>query len=236
MTMMLSVGKDTLGTDVLEVDFSGDRRTVTPPATMTFGRLADLILDENPFLHRVIGQFAWRDGAWWLQNLAVRAPMTLTTTIGSRLHIGPSGQVPLGSDPFTLAFAVGNRSYELECRPPQSTDVQRALPCDGDHTVPLPPVPITADQHLLLVALCAPRLTRTEDVAASKTTATLLGVPMTTYNRRLDRLCAKLAHAGVSGLAGDLGIRADDRRRVLVDHALSTGLVTEADLLLLPGR
>ena len=54
--------------DVLTVGLFDDRRTLHPGDSLTFGRRADLIVDENPFMHRVVGRFTHREGVWWMQN------------------------------------------------------------------------------------------------------------------------------------------------------------------------
>ena len=43
----------------LVVEFVGDERVLTPPdEELTFGRAADLVIDDNRYLHRVLGRFA----------------------------------------------------------------------------------------------------------------------------------------------------------------------------------
>src|SRR2546430_1271144 len=50
----------------LTVDFVGERHVVGTDRTFTFGRAADLVIDDaNPYLHRVVGRFAWHDRLWW---------------------------------------------------------------------------------------------------------------------------------------------------------------------------
>ena len=56
---------------------------------------------------------------------------------------------------------------------------------------------------------------------------------MTKFNRKLDNVCQKLADAGTRGLHGGPGKLASNRKARLVEHALSTRLVSERDLALL---
>ncbi|MCC6438640.1 MAG: hypothetical protein IT196_26700 [Acidimicrobiales bacterium] len=49
-------------------------------------------------------------------------------------------------------------------------------------------------------------------------------------------MCHKLEQLGVRGLHGGPGELAANRRTRLVDYALTTGLVTSADLACLPGE
>ena len=60
-----------------------------------------------------------------------------------------------------------------------------------------------------------------------------LGWKVTKFNRKLDNVCQKLADAGIRGLHGGPGKLASNRKSRLVEHALSTRMVTEADLVLL---
>jgi len=100
-------------------------------------------------------------------------------------------------------------------------------------TVDFGVVPLSEKQHLLLVALCAPRLRGQDELPTSQLAAWSLGWSITKFNRQLDHVCSKLRRAGVRGLCGDTSSRALDRRALLVDHALTTGLVTAGDLGLL---
>ena len=40
----------------LTVEFCDERTVLSPTETMTFGRCGDLFVDENPFLHRIVGE------------------------------------------------------------------------------------------------------------------------------------------------------------------------------------
>ena len=44
------------GGNDLVVEFAGDERVLTPGDELTFGRSADLVIDENRYLHRLIGR------------------------------------------------------------------------------------------------------------------------------------------------------------------------------------
>ena len=68
---------------------------------------------------------------------------------------------------------------------------------------------------------------------SSAAAAERLGWTLTRFNRKLDNVCQKLADAGTRGLHGGVGKLATNRKARLVEHALSTKLVTEDDLALL---
>jgi hypothetical protein len=109
----------------------------------------------------------------------------------------------------------------------------------GSPTLEWGRVDLNDDQRLLVVALCEGRLTAPADrwaaLPSNRSAALRLGWSLSKFNRKLDHLCEKLDRVGVPGGHGDLGLLAADRRRVLVEHALEVGLVTPADLALLPG-
>ena len=88
-----------------------------------------------------------------------------------------------------------------------------------------------------MVALAEPFLRRGQggatQIPSSADAASRLGWKVTKFNRKLDNVCQKLADAGTRGLHGGPGKLASNRKARLVEHALSTRLVTEADLVLL---
>ena len=80
-----------------------------------------------------------------------------------------------------------------------------------------------------------PLLPRTGATAASSASAAArLGRPPTKFNRKLDNVCEKLDRVGVRGLRGGrVEGAASNRRTALVEHAVSTLMVTAEDLPLL---
>ncbi|MCC6227086.1 MAG: hypothetical protein IT195_11880 [Microthrixaceae bacterium] len=65
------------------------------------------------------------------------------------------------------------------------------------------------------------------------TAANRLGWSTSKFNRRLDWLCQRLHRMGVAGMRGGDRQRADERRRILVEHVVRHGHVTGPDLALL---
>ena len=70
-------------------------------------------------------------------------------------------------------------------------------------------------------------------IPSSNQAAERLGWTLTKFNRKLDNVCEKLARIGVSGLVGASGQSASSRRVRLVEYAVATRLITDADLVLL---
>ncbi|MFZ4519204.1 MAG: hypothetical protein ACOYOP_12495, partial [Microthrixaceae bacterium] len=103
----------------------------------------------------------------------------------------------------------------------------------GTATVDFGQVPLSPEQHLLIVALYESSL-RCGTIEGNSVIARRLRWTPKKFHRKLDAVCDKLARAGVPGLKGQLGELAETRREALVAHALGTGLVGPSDLGILP--
>ena len=226
----------------LVVEFCGEERTLDPDEELTFGRYADLVIDEHRYLHRVLGRFAHAKGTWWLTNLGSAIPLTVSDIAGpSFARVAPGSTIAISFDAATVSFEAGASNYELRIDvlgPTAGADLDDVDP-DGwsdEVTTTASSLPLTAEQRLLLVALAEPRLldpASTIDLPTNRQVAARLRWTITKYNRKLDGLCVKFAAHGVAGLRGSTDALARDRRLRLVDHALHAGVVTPADLALL---
>jgi hypothetical protein len=140
---------------------------------------------------------------------------------------------------FTVWFTAGPTTYDFEVLVDAPAFASVATDPEDDRTgeTTVGRVSFTPDQKLLMVALCEGFLTRTYagsgQIPSSADAAARLGWKVTKFNRKLDNVCQKLADAGTRGLHGGPGKLASNRKARLVEHALSTRLVTEADLVLL---
>lgn len=225
----------------LLVEFCGEERVLQPDEELTFGRAADLPIDDNRYLHRVLGRFAHSKGTWWLTNLGSAIPLTVSDAAGpSFARVAPGSTIALSFDSSTVTFDAGGSNYELRVDVVGRTagdDLDLGLDGSPDEiTTTASSLPLTDEQHLLLVALAEPRLidpASTIDLPTNRHVAARLGWTITKYNRKLDGLCRKFAAAGVAGLHGSTDALARDRRVRLVDHAIHAGIVTPADLPLL---
>ncbi len=225
----------------LLVDFCGEERALQPPEELTFGRCGGLSIDDNPYLHRVVGRFVHRSGTWWLDHLGRRAPLTVRDANGPTLTtVAPGSTLALGHVEFSLSFAAGPTRYEiLGALEDREWEVALFGPegLDGTRTLDWGRVELNADQRLLLVAMCEARLVdpRSTEVPliTNRQGAARLGWTLTKFNRKLDHLCEKLHRAGVAGVHGAAGDNALDRRVYLVQHALAAPLVGVEDLALL---
>ncbi|TQJ48843.1 hypothetical protein [Phycicoccus sp. SLBN-51] len=223
------------------VDFCGERFVAPEDRPLTIGRSGDVEIDDNPYLHRTFLQVLHDGGLWWLANVG----STITATVADhkglfQAWLSPGARVPLALEHFTVWFTAGPTTYdfEIEVDTPVFTAVAPDPAADdstGETTVGR--VSFTPDQKLLIVALCEGFLRRTYagsgQIPSSADAAARLGWKVTKFNRKLDNVCQKLADAGTRGLHGGPGKLASNRKARLVEHALSTRLVTEADLALL---
>ncbi|HET7304836.1 MAG TPA: hypothetical protein VFJ12_09860 [Segeticoccus sp.] len=229
------------------VEFCGERFAARPGTPLTIGRTGDVELDDNPYLHRSFLTISDEGGLWWLANVG----STLTATVADhkglfQAWLSPGARIPLALERFTVWFTAGPTTYDFEVLVDDPAfvattelDASHAAPDDGGGETTVGRVSFTPDQKLLVVALCEGFLRRSYagqgQIPSSAAAAERLGWTVTKFNRKLDNVCQKLADAGTRGLHGGPGKLASNRKSRLVEHALSVRLVTEADLVLLPG-
>lgn len=226
----------------LNIAFLDDYRTIGPAEQLTFGRSADVPLDSNRHLHRVVGRFFHENGLWWIKNEGA----TLTIHVGDRnststMSVAPRTAAPLPYQRSVLRVAAGKATYELELQleaklPSWHADDSAGAEELANQTISPHSTPLNVEQRQLLAAFAANvlrdplaplRLPSNGEVAKS------LGWSATKLNRKLDNLCVKFDKLGVPGLRGSQSQLATDRRRNLVEHCVSCGLISSDDLVLL---
>lgn len=232
--------------DELTVDFCGEITELSPGEELTFGRAADLEIDSNPYLHRVVGRLVHLNDLWWVENLGSSIVLSLVD-LHSRSHarITPGNGASITFPSSVIRFTAHQSTYEIDLRLPDAPEVDES-PAAADDTTPPPGaaatmsvanVTLTDKQLRLVLALAEESLrnpTRTRMVLpTNREVAERLGWKITTYNRALDYLSTKLERLGVTGLHGGGGDIAADRRERIVDWALDNRLVSESDLELL---
>ena len=221
----------------LVVSFVGDEHRLAEGRQLTFGRAADLVLDDdNLYLHRVVGRFVWWDGYWWVENLGEALELQLLGEDGSLVRLPPGAQAPLTQPRASVRFSAGGLPYEVEATLPSSPAhaPPPAAPPAGLATTRYGEVTLTGDEKALVLALARPYLldpsAGPERLPANDEVAAALGWSRTKLNRKLDYLCERLTRAGVRGVQGGRGQLANNRRWVLVQHALVTRLVSPEDI------
>ncbi|MEL6985524.1 MAG: hypothetical protein AAFO29_24040, partial [Actinomycetota bacterium] len=210
--------------------------------TFSFGRSADLSIDDNRHLHRRLGQLEYADGLWWLHNVGSALTIeVIDRNSPSRLALAPGATMALVFEECALRFQAGSTSYELDVDVPLSPPDSAAGPegdgavADGTRTVTGAELVFTPDQLRCILALAESRLVDPSivELPTNRAAAARLGWKLTKFNRKLDNVCTKMANAGVAGLHGDLGALAVKRRERLVEFALASHLVSLDDLTLL---
>jgi hypothetical protein len=229
----------------LTVDFLGERHVVEPGGAFTFGRAADLIIDEdNLYLHRVVGRFVGHGSLWWIENHGQHIDLDVESDTGVRAHLparatdGDAVGAPLVGSRSSVRFAAAGLRYELDVYhggvPAAAPTLDPAEPA-GRETSQFGRVDLTADERALLAALAEPVLrdlatAGPDRLPTNREVAARLGWSQTKFNRKLDYLCVRLAKVGVPGLQGGRGAEALNRRWRLVEHAVAAHLVTVEDL------
>ena len=226
------------------------RHRVEAGAPLTIGRHADVILSNDPYLHRRAVEVEVFDDHVELANIGSTLRVTLVhERTRSVTHLEPGGRCALFEGRTSLTIRTVDREHELEIsvtlpgvRAPETYRVPSAAPGRDTRR----PRTLTEDQRLLLTALAEPLLldpTRTlADLPSNREAADRLGIGAG-FNGRLDRLCAAVARLGVDGLGPVVsddpfldGVDADRprknrrRRERLVEWALDNNVVTIDDL------
>ena len=98
----------------LIVDYCGEHYRPTVDVPLTIGRIADLVIDDNPYLHRVFLEVRAESGMWILAN--VGGQLSATVSDGDRLfvaHLAPGGVIPIVFDRTHVRFGAGPTTYEV---------------------------------------------------------------------------------------------------------------------------
>ena len=97
------------------VEFCGESHSLVAGEVFTIGREGDLVIDDNPFLHRSFLQLKTIDGLWWLANVGAQVAATVASS-GSSFHawLAPGSSIPLVFPSTTLRFTAGPTTYEID--------------------------------------------------------------------------------------------------------------------------
>ncbi|WP_128773064.1 hypothetical protein [Actinomyces oricola] len=226
--------------DELVLDFSGEVHRIPPDKSFVIGRGGDLDIDDNPYLHRRFLALSRDNGLWWVSNEGSRLSATLTDGDGLvQSRLAPGARIPLVFPRVILTFSAGPTTYEINLitsGEDHFAGITGTQQSSGQTTIGV--TPMTRTQLLLVLALAEPVLRRAgtgaAEIPSSAAAAARLGWPLTKFNRKLDNVCEKLDRVGVRGLRGGRAAgAASNRRTALVEHAVSTLMVTAEDLPML---
>lgn len=222
----------------LRVEFCGEWYDIESPNDFHIGRESDLLIDDNPYLHRRFLRLYVDFGMWWLANVGNLLSATVTDATGAvQAWLAPGARLPIVFERMQVLFSAGSTTYELTIHSGEDYYNTSAPMANSGGSTTIGPVPLTNSQRLLVVALAENVLRQSSPgrgkVPSSAEAATRLHWSMTTFNRKLDNVCDKLDKIGVAGLRGGKGNLATNRRLRLIEYAVATRLVSSDDLYLL---
>lgn len=223
----------------LHLEFAGEWHELSPGEPFIIGREGDLEIDDNPYLHRHFLELQHHEGLWWLANVGVRLAATVSSAGGAvQSWLSPGARMPLVFERNVIVFTAGPVTYELNLHTEEAPyEVSHHVEASMSGETTVMPVSFTTLQKQLIVALAEPMLRREgvsmNELPSSSAAAERLGWTMSKFNRKLDNVCDKLDRMGVQGLRGGPGKLATNRRARLVEYAVTSQVVTRADLPLL---
>jgi hypothetical protein len=222
----------------LKLEFCGEWTTIEPGQTFGIGRESDLVIDDNPYLHRTFLTLDAAHDLWWLHNVGQLLSATVSDASGSvQAWLAPGARLPVVFQTMHVLFSAGSTTYDFTIHAEADVYTTSLTAEASDAGTTIMPVSLTPTQRLLILALAERVLAQPTagraTVPSSAEAAARLGWSMTTFNRKLDNVCEKLDKIGVHGLRGGRGRLATNRRARLVEYAVATRLVSTDDLPLL---
>lgn len=224
----------------LRLEYCGEWHEVPADRPFCIGREGDIVVDDNPYLHRRFLEIVCRDDLWWLVNVGRQLSATISEPAGRfQAWLAPDAHLPIVFEHMRVRFTAGPTTYDFGLHTAGGVfDLTPVADVERGSTT-LGRVTLTDEQRKLVVALAEPALraehTGRITLPSSAEAAARLGWPITKFNRKLDNVCQKLKKAGVRGVHGEAGNLASDRRSRLVEYAMAVRLVTIADLAELDG-
>jgi hypothetical protein len=201
--------------------------------SVTFGRSPDchICLDETDLaISRLAGRVAEEDGRWWLVNASASRALGVVDEFGLRSVLAPGRRTLLDGRCRILVDGV-HRTHQIAVTAPSPPGAEQPAAAAGEPTVVGENVLVNDADRAALVALFAgyleegPRYDPNPKSYAAA--AARLGWPRTTLVKRIEYLRARLSAAGVPNLTGWNALNN------LAEYALTTGLITRADLAML---
>ena len=222
----------------LKIEFCGEWYEVASPNDFHIGRESDLVIDDNPYLHRRFLRIYEDFGMWWLANVGTLLSATVTDSTGQvQAWLAPGARLPIVFPQMQVLFSAGSTTYEFTIHSDNDYYSTAAAAGVGGGETTISPVALTTTQRLLIVSLAENVLRQDSpgrgEIPSSTDAAARLHWSMTTFNRKLDNVCDKLDKTGVQGLRGGKSNLATNRRQRLVEYAVATRLVSKDDLYLL---
>ena len=224
----------------IRLEFCGEWYDIAEPDGFSIGRESDLVIDDNPYLHRRFLQIYPDFGLWWLGNVGHLLSATVTDATGHvQAWLSPGARLPIVFERLHVLFSAGSTTYDFTIHSEDDYFSSSSSLLSTAGATTMDPIPLTSSQRLLIVALSEnvrrQRIPGRGEIPTSADAAARLGWSLTTFNRKLDNVCDKLDRVGVAGLRGGREKLATNRRARLVEYAVSTRLVSADDIPLLEG-
>lgn len=199
----------------LWVEFAGEMREVAD--RLTFGRDAELAVDDaNRFMHRVTGEFALRESAWWLMNRGSSTRLIIFGTNGARVELPPETMIALPLPTGSVSFVAGPTPYQLTYQTEQAAMTGAVPVIDGTETMEFG-TQLTARESIYLTTFALPRLRGTSaGLLSYAEVAALWGVSEKTIDNTLQRVRGRLKQSGV---------RNTETLDGLINHLLAHGRI-----------
>ena len=224
---------------MLTIDYAGEIVELDPDDdSFVIGRDGDLVIDDNPYLHRRFLEITHSGGVWMLANVGSQISATVNDP-SSAVHawLAPGGQVPIVHGETKISFSAGPTAYEVILMLDAPPEISGSIDAVVDGTATLGRIELTHDQKLMLVVLSESALRNgmsgMGDIPGAAAAAARIGWTRKRFEKKIDNVCDRLSTAGVRGLKGDLGNQAVSRRVRLVEYAVTTRLVAPEDLHML---
>lgn len=171
---------------------------------LSFGRSAELEIDDNPHLHRMTGEFVRQGDVWWIVNHGSRLFLTVVGADGSRTELPPGGQLAIADAHGSVLVTVGQARYELTYRQPHLPEAAPPPEPPSDATNTRTFTEITAREVDFLVSFAKPILDGSNgQVPSYAEVASWWGVSPSTVDNTLRTLKRKLQQ---DRLIGDVPI------------------------------
>jgi hypothetical protein len=191
----------------LRIEFCGEWYEVAPPNEFLIGREGDLVIDDNPYLHRHFLRLHADFGMWWIGNIGNLLAATITDGSGGvHAWLAPDARIPIVFETMHVLFTAGSTAYDFTIH--SSEDYFNTAPSHGGvaGATTIEPIPLTTSQRQLIVSLAEGVLMESipgkGEIPTSAQATERLGWTITAFNRKLDNVCEKLDKIGVQGLRG----------------------------------
>ncbi|MGH3663443.1 MAG: hypothetical protein ACRDTQ_16500, partial [Micromonosporaceae bacterium] len=183
-------------------------------------------------ISRRAGSLERSHDTWWLTNRSTVRPLAVIDELGFRSVLAPGRRTAIETPVRVVVDAMeGSHTLRIEVDQPAAPQAPAEPPPSGQPTTVGETVLISAADRLAMVALFAgyleepPRYDPNPKSYAAA--AARLGWPRTTLVKRIEYLRTRLSNAGVPNMKGWKALSN------LAEYAISSGLITKADLALI---